>query len=111
MSDELIGGVVAWFDLVKIKGMALTEDGRAHCFDSRNLSEQLQETRVSESHIVALEMNWRNGTPLIRTVHAPTREEAAQWEPVLHEVYEDNAMRMALVKAERRRTGFMNSRR
>lgn len=105
MNDQLTPAVVLWFDSEKMKGMAADENATVYAFDSRNLSEQLKETGVWETHIVSLELNWRNGYGLARTVHCPTVEEFQEHGDALRRVYEQNLLTQELKRAENRGKG------
>ena len=91
--------------------MAKDADGNVYPFDARNLDEQLTEFGAHEAHIVAMEVNFRNGYGLARLLHCPTREEAQEHGAVLRDVYEQNQIEQALRKSERRSAGIYNSRR
>jgi hypothetical protein len=109
VSEEYTIGIILWSNEDAQKGMAMDENATVYSFDARNLSEQLQETGCHEGHIVAIDVNCRNGRGLARTLHCPTIEEAAQHGAVLRQVYDRNAMEQALRKSERRSGGFYSS--
>ena len=108
MSEDYTIAIILWWNDAAQKGMTMDENGTAYAFDARNLDEQLSETGCHEGHIVAMEVNYRNGYGLARKLHCPTREEAVEHGDILEAVYQKNALEQELRKAERR--GYVNSR-
>ena len=108
MSDEYVIGIILWWNQETQKGMAKDADGNVYAFDWRNLDEQLKESGAHETHIVAIEVNYRNGHGLARLLHCPTVQEAAEWGNRLRDAYEKNLIEQELRKAEKR--GYVSSR-
>src|SRR5271156_1525024 len=102
MSEDYTIGIVAWINHDAGKGMCLDSDGQVYPFDNRNLAEGIVPDSLCDSHIVAMHLDWRNSRALLRTLYWPTREEVRENETVLRDVFEKNALRQALIKAERR---------
>ena len=107
--DEYTPAIILWFNDDTQKGMAMDADTNIYAFDARNLDEQLTEHGCHEGHIVAIEVNFRNGFGLARKLHCPTIEEAAEYGDILRDLYQKNQIEQALRKAERRSSGFYSS--
>lgn len=108
MSEDYTPGIIAWFDASSMKGMALDVDVNVYPFDSRNIGDLLP-SEIHETHIVAMQLRWRNGRGLIESLAHPTREEAGEFGDRLRDAYNTNAMAQALRKAERRSVGLYSS--